>query len=170
MDYCEALGSQSLSTYRHDRGPKWFPAYAGQEVLLLDEFKPKETSEDRTDTTWPVQDFNRICDRFPTTLEIKGGNVSCNFRIVVICTNYNPLDWWTSESLPIRESFQRRISFAYEFDRDPITNEVLITEISPQENGHPIENLCEHRGQDALGRNLYTRRFLPIVNLMQFPQ
>jgi len=75
--------------------------YFGQEVVLFDDFQWD---------TMPIQVWLRLCDRYPCTMEIKGGQVNWAPRTVIFTSNEHPDEWWPKASEMHREAFQRRIT------------------------------------------------------------
>lgn len=59
--------------------------YTNQEVVLLDDFDPACLSRTA---------FLKLMDRYPMTVNIKGGSSTWNPRIVYLTTNFNPRDWY----------------------------------------------------------------------------
>lgn len=65
-------------------GALWFDGYEGQEVVVIDEFYG-----------WIARDFmQRMCDRYPLMVEIKGSAVHFLSKKVIITSNQDPKDWW----------------------------------------------------------------------------
>ena len=57
----ERLGSQPYTPKITEAGAIWFDGYAGEEILLLDDFRGQI----------PIHEFNAICDRFPYRAPVK---------------------------------------------------------------------------------------------------
>ncbi|AZA07503.1 replication protein [Bat circovirus] len=79
---------------------KWWDGYCGQEVVILDDFYG-----------WlPYDDLLRLCDRYPLTVETKGGTVPFLASTILITSNKVPQEWYSSESVPAAEALFRRIT------------------------------------------------------------
>jgi len=63
---------------------KWWCGYADHECVVMDEFYG-----------WiPFNTLLRICDRYPTMVETKGGQVNFTAKRIVITTNWLPITWY----------------------------------------------------------------------------
>jgi len=83
-------------------GNQWWDDYDFQEVVIIDEYYG-----------WlPYAYLLRLLDRYPMTVETKGGTVNFNPKQIWICSNNNPLDWykWNDKMKP--EPLERRIDFS----------------------------------------------------------
>lgn len=67
---------------------QWWPGYTGQETVVLDEFYGHSMA---------FSELLRLCDRYPLTVETKGGNVSFTSRRLVFTSNQHPKDWYNAE-------------------------------------------------------------------------
>lgn len=104
-----ANSAQPEAYYFDGNAGGFFVGYKGQEVAILDEFGGH--------TMQPLQ-FQRLCDRYPMWLPIKGGEVPCNIRLVHITSNYKPNEWWSEKTRYNQDAIYRRISevhYHYEF-------------------------------------------------------
>lgn len=89
---------------------KWWPNYAGEKVVIIDEFKGCLT----------LTDFKRMIDTGPWTVEVKGGHRQFTSELVIICSNTPPERWYSHEVMEgNREAFQRRLE-------EPIGREVEV--------------------------------------------
>ncbi len=66
------------------RGGKWFDGYNGQETLLLDDFEGNI----------PWTRLLNLLDRYPMTVETKGGHVAARWTRVIITSNLEPAEWY----------------------------------------------------------------------------
>lgn len=79
----------------------YFDKYDGQEVVLIDEM-----DGNRCTPTF----LNELCDEFPMSVPVHGsGNVSFCAKVIIICSNYVPKDWWRNTNVA---PFMRRITWA----------------------------------------------------------
>ncbi|QDJ95255.1 replication-associated protein [Capybara virus 24_cap1_1774] len=85
--------------------------FQGERIIVLDEFGGH--------TLQPLL-FQRLCDVYPLTLSIKGGQVPCMAEEVHICTNYLPNEWWSAKTKFNQDAVYRRIHevhWHYEFKK-----------------------------------------------------
>lgn len=77
---------------------QWWCGYLGQDVVIIDEFYG-----------WmPFDLLLRLCDRYPMSVETKGGNVQFVARTIVITTNQLPNSWYRNCYFP---AFARRVNY-----------------------------------------------------------
>lgn len=82
--------------YWKPRGP-WWDGYTGQPVCILDEFYG-----------WLAYDtILRLTDRYPYTVEVKGGHRKFTSTVIFITSNRPPWSWW--EKPKRQDAFSRRI-------------------------------------------------------------
>lgn len=78
-------------------GALWFDGYAGEEVMIIDEFYG-----------WIHYDFLlRLLDRYPLKLQVKGGFVECRASKFVITSNREWKDWYPN--VEDKSALERRI-------------------------------------------------------------
>lgn len=71
----------------------WWDGYDRHEDVVIDEFYG-----------WCTRDFlQRVCDRYPLQLPIRGGSTNCLIRRVVITSNVHPSEWWPKIGLGAME-------------------------------------------------------------------
>lgn len=76
--------------------------YQDQEVVLFDEFDPSK---------WTIQEMNRFTDVWRCPLDCRYRNRYAQWKLVVICANSRPENWWADQSNSyLWSSFQRRIT------------------------------------------------------------
>ncbi|AMH87749.1 replication-associated protein [Pacific flying fox faeces associated circular DNA virus-7] len=93
-----------------NNGGFWI-GYQGEETAILDEFGGH---------TLPPKQLQRLCDKYPYWMSIKGGEVACHIRTVHICSNYLPSGWWSEKTLYNEDAIYRRIvevHWHYEFKK-----------------------------------------------------
>ncbi len=67
----------------------------------------------------PMQ-LQRVCDKYPLTLNVKGGHMACKITKVDICSNYLPNQWWNEKTRYNELAIYRRIHevhWHYEFGK-----------------------------------------------------
>lgn len=93
-------------------GLRWFDGYDGQRVAILDDFRSKGV---------PFQFFLRLLDRYPMSVEFKGGFVNWCPDIIFITTPHSISDTFAKrlEHLPedVRQ-LERRITKSFGFPED----------------------------------------------------
>lgn len=76
---------------------KWADGYAGEEVVVLDEFKG-----------WmPYSVLCKLIDSSPFKVEVKGGYRNFVAKRVVIISNYPPGSWYTDAGLNLMALYRR---------------------------------------------------------------
>ncbi len=68
---------------------KWWDGYDGQETVIFDDFKGSAMS---------LHDFQRVIDRYPLQMEVKGGYVNVNATRYVFTSNHPPAEWYSEEA------------------------------------------------------------------------
>jgi len=87
----------------------WWDGYINQETVILDEFYG-----------WlPFDLLLRLCDRYPLSVETKGGHVQFIAKTIVITSNSVPSDWYKNVYFA---SFMRRVD---KWHIMPVWGEVL---------------------------------------------
>jgi len=74
--YWLSFGNQGQST--------WFDGYVGQRTVILDEFFGQ----------LPCNFMCRLSDRYPLSVQLKGGTVRFIAKTVIVTSNLHPSDWW----------------------------------------------------------------------------
>lgn len=70
---------------------KWWDGYAGQDTVIFDDFKGSSMC---------LHDFQRVVDRYPMDIEVKGGTVPLSAVRYVFTSNKHPADWYSAEADP----------------------------------------------------------------------
>lgn len=88
---------------------KWWDGYAGQEVVILDDFDATVAGQ----LTW--RNFKLLLDRFPLQLEKKGNMVNILAKIFIVTSNYAQEKWFKCLALentdPVdRQALARRVT------------------------------------------------------------
>lgn len=94
---------------------KWWAGYAGQTQVIWDEFGG---------WSCPPSDFNKVFDKYPHQVEVKGGSVALQATDLIIISNFMPGTWWDPEKTRVDpRTIIRRIHRFYVFKEigsDPI--------------------------------------------------
>ena len=83
------------SVYNKDDSA-WWQNYKGQEIAVFNEF----------DMNYPFTCFKQLVDGDALPLYSKGGSAESNLRIILICSNYHPYQFYVNE--PKRAAALRR--------------------------------------------------------------
>lgn len=98
------LAQKNGSYYYKTRGD-WWDNYTGQETIIVDDFYG-----------WiRLDEFLRICDRYPLQVPIKGGFVEFLGKHIIFTSNKEPLEWYSTDILSgeLRNAFLRRLDKIY---------------------------------------------------------
>lgn len=112
----EECGPELFILDQSSGGALWFDGYAGEDVLLLDDFYGW--------IKWGF--FLRMLDGYPLRLPIKGSHAWAQWTTVVITSNAAPNTWYEKG---MTKSFWRRITKIEYMSLDE-NDETLITEIN----------------------------------------
>lgn len=82
-----------------NQGGFWI-GYKGQETCIFDEF---------SGAVLPPKMFQRVADKYPLWLPVKGGEEPCRIQTVHICSNYLPHQWWSEKTQVCLAAIYRRI-------------------------------------------------------------
>ena len=108
----------------------WFDAYDGQENVLLDDFAGGKSGIS-------LVNLLRLLHEYPERVEVKGGHVWWNPKVIVITTNIHPNDWYDYKGrTEQRLALVRRISEVRLMYGDS-TSEVAGEEWWIQSEDHP---------------------------------
>lgn len=115
--YYGATGTgKSASVYREfmadvyrPLSEKWWDGYTGQRCVLVDDFRPKWCSWER---------LLQLTDRYPLTLEVKGGSVAACWTVFVITAPEPPSEMFAAFGEDVRQ-LTRRIRVVRRFFRGP---------------------------------------------------
>lgn len=93
--------AHSDEAYYYDgNGAGFLIGYKGEKTIIMDEFSGSTCS--------PLF-FQRLCDRYPLWLNVKGGQVPCNADTIRITSNYLPSQWWSEKTRYNQGAIYRRI-------------------------------------------------------------
>lgn len=101
---------QDPSSYMKTGTHKWWDGYMGQNAVILDDFRPSKEL--------PFQFILNLFDRYPLSVEVKGGMVEFVSKIIYVTTPYSPeeicnhLDWLGVEQ---KDQLLRRIDHVVRF-------------------------------------------------------
>lgn len=102
--------------------------YQGQKKVIFDEFSGA--------TLTPLM-FQRVCDRYPMMINIKGGQIACAVNEVHITSNYLPSKWWSEKTKYNRDAIYRRIHEVHYHSALGV-NQVLVSDAA----GHAMDKLA----------------------------
>lgn len=101
--------------YSKDPASKWWDGYDGQDVVIIDDFRPSKEL--------PFHQLLRLLDRYPMQVESKGGYLNFNSTKIIFTscsdprTTFGNLDWLSSENL---DQLERRLIEVRRFGEDPL--------------------------------------------------
>jgi hypothetical protein len=84
---------------------KWWDGYTGQSTVIVDDY-----GGDRMESKWGVADFKQWTDKYPVTLEVKGGVVRANWKLLIFTSNYEPAHWYHDNG-PILRRIDKTVYF-----------------------------------------------------------
>lgn len=102
-------------------GGNWFPDYRGQRCVVFDEFRGSHM---------PLSTFLKMCDRYPLTVETKGGFVNFVSHCVIVTSNILPEEWWPTMAEP--KALFRRITHFVWLDHEENLCRYIANNYSPQ--------------------------------------
>lgn len=82
----------------------WFDGYEQQEVAILDDYG-------LDGTVYKLVDLLRLTHKWTETVPVKGGFTQWNPSVVIITTNYHPLQWYRLNPEPENRRIDRWISY-----------------------------------------------------------
>ncbi|AUM61689.1 Rep [uncultured virus] len=90
---------------------KYWDHYAGEPVVLIDDFDPLNCYD-------CVYDYYlRLLDRYKMLIEYKGGMMQFYSKTIIITSNFDPATWFTEKKN--RAAFFRRVTQIRHFPQDP---------------------------------------------------
>lgn len=96
--------------YLKDPSNKWWDGYVGQSVVIVDDY-----GGDRMESKWPVANFKQWTDKYPVSLEVKGGMTYANWKTLIFTSNYEPAHWY-HDSAPILRRLDKVVYFGNNVD------------------------------------------------------
>lgn len=87
---------------------QWWDGYCGQRVTILDEFYGQ----------LPHEFMLKLMDRYPLSVQIKGGYAVFNSELVIITSNRDPREWYsglTERGIDWKPQFFRRIEYEFKY-------------------------------------------------------
>ncbi len=95
-----AWDEAGIQAYAKDPRTKWWCGYQGQENVVIDEF--------RGDIA--ISHILRWLDRYPVTVETKGGSRPLAAKRIWITSNLSPSQWYLDIDVDTREALNRRLT------------------------------------------------------------
>jgi len=99
----DAWDQAGILAYGKDPRTKWWCGYRGQEHVVLDEF--------RGDIA--ISHMLRWLDRYPVTVETKGGSVPLVANSIWITSNINPREWYADLDAGTLDALMRRLEITH---------------------------------------------------------
>lgn len=88
---------ERLFAWNANSGHQWFDGYAGEEILIIDEFSGEQE----------LAFLNRVLDKYPLTVEMKGSSIDAKWTKVIITSNIDPANWYSSMAAHGRNTPER---------------------------------------------------------------
>jgi len=98
-----AWGEAGLHAYSKDPRTKWWCGYQGQEHVVIDEFRG----------TIDIAHLLRWLDRYPVTVETKGGAKSLVAEKIWITSNISPDQWYPDLDPETLNALKRRLKITH---------------------------------------------------------
>jgi len=96
----------SLDAFPKDPNTKFWDGYAGQENVVIDEFRGAIS----------ISHLLRWLDRYPVIVEIKGSSCVLKAKKIWITSNLSPDDWYTDLDAETKSALRRRFSEVIHFN------------------------------------------------------
>jgi hypothetical protein len=78
-----------LSFYFKDN-TQWWDGYRQQDAVIIDDFDH---------TSWNYRELLRVLDRYEHQVQIKGGYIPLNSRVIIITCEFHPSRLWNGNTL-----------------------------------------------------------------------
>lgn len=105
-----AAWEEHPDAYSKDPNTKWWDGFHSQDTVILDDYRPSKEL--------PFNQLLRLMDRYPLTVEMKGGSTNFSPRLIVVTTSksiretFANLDWLDNENLC---QMERRVEYYCQF-------------------------------------------------------
>lgn len=109
--------AEGKAVYRKAPG-KWWDGYNGEEVVIMDEFYG----------SWMhYAEFLRLIDRYPLSVECKGGTIPMRACTIIITSNSEPALWYPNivEKLPVLRRLHSITHYRHGFPPKDVTEALL---------------------------------------------
>lgn len=107
--------------------PKWWPQYDGHPVVAIDDFRG---------SMMKFTDLLKMLDRYPYTVEFKGGHRQLLAKTIYITAPYHPRDWYPSKGEHLKQLLRRIDTIRYfyrEVDESDDVSRIAFTSTSGEE-------------------------------------
>lgn len=101
-----AWEESSLEAYPKDPNTKFWDGYAGQEHVVIDEFRGSIS----------ISHLLRWLDRYPVIVEIKGSSCVFKAKKIWITSNLSPDDWYPELDAETKSALRRRFTSVIHFN------------------------------------------------------
>lgn len=150
-----ALGRGVDDVWMSSGGLRWFDGYDGQSVVVLDDIRAKQCTS--------FAFFLRLLDRYPMSVEFKGGFVNWVPRVIFITCPYSPDLCFATRATHVPEDIaqlHRRIDRVIEFDaiKTAAERREFVAELLPLLPGAPAE--LEPQGEEVEDEDMLDPDFL----------
>lgn len=98
---------------------QWFDGYEGHENVVFDDFNGFSV---------PISYMLKLLDRYPFTVQVKGGTANWRPRRIFLTSNLSPDHWYMDACSEHRDALKRRLDVILEF---PFDNLLINFEYDP---------------------------------------
>lgn len=120
----ELLEKSGLPFYIKNTQTKWFDGYKGEKIVLMDEFVGVNAKANTS-----LGDILLWCDRYPMSVEVKGGSRKLAASVWVFTSNLNPQHWFSQADEASQAAWRARITGELEWFngqvRESVQNEAI---------------------------------------------
>lgn len=109
------IAATETSYYVKDPSNKWWDGYNGQDVVIIDDYR-------RDFSTFAS--LLRLLDRYPFSVETKGGTTQFLGRKIIITTPKDPEETWAGRTLEDIAQLKRRLTEVRLFDNHIFNNAI----------------------------------------------
>lgn len=115
--------TEGLDTYYKPAGHKWFERFTGSDIVVFDDFRGY---------WFTFSTVLQILDRYPCTVEIKGGSFNFAPHKIYITSNLPPDRWYKAGHGIVIQSLIRRLDRVEYMGGDPFVTEAFYLSTLPQ--------------------------------------
>lgn len=129
-------------THYPKNNTKWWDGYAGDHAVIFSEFDPSVVT---------FRYLLELLDRYPVKVEVKGAMVQFNSRVIFLCANAHPKDWYPNEDYaPLRRRIEKIVHFKLSVEQEVHVPHECENEEDSLDEGERvvIDGTEEHQAED----------------------
>ena len=100
------LTENGVPCYYKDCHSAWWDGYTTQPVCVLDDYRPEMCT---------FSALLNLLDRYPLSLQVKGSQVQCLFKYLIVTTPKNPSQTWIRQDEEHLQQLERRVDHKFKF-------------------------------------------------------